>query len=388
LTDLLQLDAWLVEQRTAIDAAIQAIVDRTLRKAPDADHQIVGRVYRSIRAYVRNDGRRLHGATLLLAHAAAGGSERDCAVRAAAAYQLYHHHTLVHDDIYDEDATRRGQATIYRAFANLAAGRGVPDDDIGRTGAVFATSAVRQGAVAACAHGKIVHALAFDALIHAGFPASLTLEVVAALHWHDLDDNAGQLKDVWSEGNGVPDPEACLAIARQKTGELFGRIAHAGAMLAGASVHVREALRDWGVAVGTAYQLQDDLADLVQATEKGQGRGIGTDLRSRKPTFVLSMALRHGELGERIRLERWLSGHDSPSLDEILWLIRRTGAVERCEARIAELVQRARRGIERDRDQLESGARERMAALASYVTSDTYWRRPLGTGQHPLDPAL
>jgi geranylgeranyl diphosphate synthase type I len=267
----------------AVNNEISALLDTNLRQAPARENPGVRRVYDGIYEYLLNSGKRMHAISVILAFRAVGGQQIRQILPVAAGFQLYHYHTLIHDDIYDEDDLRRGLPTFHRAFADWYGSGGASGQGSTKC-RLFLGKEGRAGAVAAFAQGKIVHALALRAIFSARFSAEALNAVVQEVNRHDLTDNAGQLLDVLHEGRLLPEKSECLEIARVKTGRLFAVGVECAARLAAGTESQVKALSGWIEKVATAYQLQDDLSDLDTFSEKGRGRCVGTDLRHIKPT--------------------------------------------------------------------------------------------------------
>lgn len=366
------LDAW----RRTIDGRIDGIITDLERDGPEHDDALMHRVYRWMRHYLDIGGKRIHGLTVVLAHQAclgAGDEPSDDIMRVAAGLQLYHHHTLVHDDIYDEDLARRGWPTSHLAFASLfSADTGEAD----RPAPLFVRDDLRRGAVAAFAYGKICRALAGDILLRSGFPAEARIEAAATLDRHDLYDNAAQLKDVGFEGAAMPSAEACLANVWLKTGRLYEVCAGIGAQLAGASPARRAALETWAGQSGIAYQLTDDLEDLNADSEKGQGRGVGTDLLHRKGTYLYALALTLATGADRALLSTWQSGAETDATaEDVAGILYRCGAVAACRAEVDRCVERAAVALDGVQPAFETGMVKDMLEFSRYGTSPSYWRR-------------
>jgi geranylgeranyl diphosphate synthase type I len=366
---------------TEVNLAIAAFLDAAAPRVPQLEHPAFGRLYRSIYAYLRNGGRRMHAVAMLLAYRATGGDPPSAILPVAVGFQLYHHHTMVHDDIYDEDAARRGSATVHEAFSqwfSCAAPPNSPD-----AGSIFRSPARRRGAIAGWMQGKVVHALAFEAIASAPFPREELFEVTRALNWHDVYDNAGQLADVFHEHSPDLSPERSLGIAELKTGRLFSVCVDAATRLSNATVSQAHALGTWIQNLGVAYQLQDDLEDLEAESEKGRGRGVGTDLRSCKPTLLLALALQEAEPADRALLLDWVQG-SGPTLDvgQFRHVVERTGGLDACRAVVARKVAESSAALRRAEAALPGESIEQMEAFGRYFVSPAYWRRPLPP---PLD---
>ncbi|MCC8245617.1 polyprenyl synthetase family protein [Saccharothrix sp. NEAU-S10] len=192
--------------------------------------------------------------------AEAVGGEASTAVPAAAAVELVHNFTLLHDDVLDGDPTRRHRPTAWRVF-------GVPD-------AVLA--------------GDAMLALAFDVLVADGHPAALA--GVRTLNAAVLDLVDGEQADIAFEGRhdiGVAD---CVAMAERKTAGLLACACALGAMFAGGGPAEVAGLRDFGLRLGLAFQHVDDLLG-IWGDESVTGKPVHGDLRARKKSLPVVAAL-------------------------------------------------------------------------------------------------
>lgn len=359
--------------RRAIDARLSDEISRLEATGPERDHVLIGRVYRWLRHYLDCGGKRFHGQVVMLAYRACGGEDEAGVASVAAALQLYHHHTLVHDDIYDEDVARRGWPASHEAFAQWMGNTGGAG-----SGRVFAGDSIRRGAITAFAYGKICRALTGTMILESPFGSEARLQVMHALDEHDLFDNAAQLKDVYHEGAAIPPADDCLRNAWLKTGRLFELCADAGALLAGGDARMRSALRTWAGQSALAYQLQDDLEDLVPASEKGQGRGIATDLLHCKPTYLYAKAMELAGDDDLNALTRWQKGDKRAlSTHDIIGILERSGAIDATTARVRECVEAARSAVSATESGIDPLHQPALHGLTEYFVSAAYWRRPV-----------
>ena len=368
----------------AVNAAMRSWLDASLAHAPERDHAMLGRLYDSIYAYLANGGRRMHAISLMLAFRAAGGAPVESILPVAVGFQLFHHYTLVHDDIYDEDFARRGSPTLHAAISAWARQSDLHASSQAKGRRVFFDGESRLGAIGALVQGKIVHALGFASVLSAPFPEDRLLAAIRLLNWHDLYDNAGQMTDVFHEGRDVPEPQQCLKIASLKTSHLFETGAECAAVLAGAGKDTTKALVAWASASAVAYQLKDDLEDLEDASEKGLGRGVGADIVAAKPTYVFAEALRTADPRQRRLLLGQGAGDAPVDVRGVIDCIRATGAIERCRERIDELIASGMAALERVYPPIDEECRRALADFSRYFVSDQYWRRPLLPASNPL----
>lgn len=363
--------------RLQVDGRMHGLFEQLIASGPMAADSLVRQIYRWSGHYLHSGGRRMHGVAVCLTYQAFGGQDLESALRVAAAIQLYHHHTMVHDDVYDEDTSRRRWPTTHVAFADCFASR----NESSAPTRLFGSDAARRGAVSAIAYGKIMRALALYGIGTAGFPDSQTLAVSNLLNWHDLFDCAGQMKDVDFESGQLPAAQACLDNAWLKTGRLFEICARIGAILAGATTQQQDAAALWLGNAGLAYQIQDDLEDIVPQSEKGVGRGIGVDLLYCKPTYLYALTRELAQGDDRELLARWEAAPSrrDDGLPAIIAVIERSGARQRVEAKVSVLLDEGQQALA-DAG-MKEGAAARMESFARYFVSTDYWHRALVDGQ-------
>ncbi|MEV8526044.1 MULTISPECIES: family 2 encapsulin nanocompartment cargo protein polyprenyl transferase [unclassified Streptomyces] len=199
---------------------------------------------------------------LVLAGSRALGGEPDIAVRAAAAVELVHNFTLLHDDVIDEDATRRHRPTAWTVF-------GTPD---------------------AIIVGDALHALALRLLADDGHPAAPAASARLAACVIELC--AGQQADCAFEQRGPQDVslDECLGMAMAKTGALLGCACALGALYAGAGEEEVAAMDAFGREAGLAFQLIDDLIG-IWGDPGRTGKPVGADLAAHKKSLPVVAAL-------------------------------------------------------------------------------------------------
>ncbi|MFJ8860033.1 family 2 encapsulin nanocompartment cargo protein polyprenyl transferase [Streptomyces sp. NPDC102451] len=199
---------------------------------------------------------------LVLAAARALGGDPDVAMRAAVAVELAHNFTLLHDDVIDEDTTRRHRPTAWAVF-------GVPD-------AVIA--------------GDAMLSLALRLLADDPHPASAHAAV--RLSTCVIELCAGQQADCALEDRGPDDVtlDECLAMAMAKTGALLGCACALGALYAGAGERAVRAMDGFGREAGLAFQLIDDLIGIWGDTAR-TGKPVGADLTAHKKSLPVVAAL-------------------------------------------------------------------------------------------------
>ena len=239
-------------------------------------------------------GKRIRPALLLLSAQACGADQRERGVTLAAAAEMMHAASLLHDDIVDHAATRRGRPS---AMARWGSNVSVLVGD-------FLFSRAIQSLVED-PNRRILRAFA-DAVV-----AMSEAEVLQLHLLHDL-------------GIGEAD---YLKIITGKTAALMSAACRAGALMADAPDAVVEALAAFGLYLGIGFQLVDDALDYV-AREERLGKPVGSDFREGKVTYPVIQVVRRAAPEDRLILER-LAASESPSEDDLAAL---RGLVERYEA--------------------------------------------------------
>ncbi|MFD9128449.1 family 2 encapsulin nanocompartment cargo protein polyprenyl transferase [Kitasatospora sp. NPDC059571] len=225
-------------------------------------------------------GKAIRPALVFAATQAAGGTPA-VAVRAAAAVELVHNFTLLHDDVIDRDRTRRHRPTAWRVF--------------GTTEAILA--------------GDAMHSLALRVLAEDAHPAAPS--AVRRLADCVVELCAGQQADCAFEQRSDVTLAECLAMAEGKTGALLGAACAIGALYAGAGEAAADVLDAFGREIGLAFQLIDDLIG-IWGDPTVTGKPVGADLAARKKSLPVVYALSSGtaaaaELAALYRLDRPLN---------------------------------------------------------------------------------
>jgi octaprenyl-diphosphate synthase len=260
----------------------------------------------------RSGGKRLRPALHLLA-ARLCGYQGPSAVRLGAVLELIHTATLVHDDVIDEADTRRGQPSANSQWGNS------------------------------------LTVLAGDWLYMEAFRLALAernvriLDILIELTQLMVE---GELLQLSYLGQLTDEAEA-LDLSRRKTACLFGTCMRLGALLGKRSQEEEEQLASYGLNLGMAFQIIDDLLDFV-GTPEHLGKPVVSDLREGKVTLPLVYALEAAPDKRRVRVETVLQekGFVTVAPDEIVALVRESGAVERTRAQARKFVEVALKCLE------------------------------------------
>lgn len=269
----------------------------------------------AVYSYVHRAGKRLRPAVLLLACGAVGGNEKE-AIPAAAAVEMFHTWTLVHDDLIDNDEKRRGGDTVHAQCSKIAKEEMSYTDgqakDYGRDVAVLAGD-VQQGWSVS---------LLCDCSLKGKVKPEVTLTLVHMLESYVLNTLvSGETLDILFARQPVESfkPEQIIDMLWRKTGALYEYCAKAGAMIGldttDASDEKVVGLSNFTSRCGTAFQLQDDILGIV-GDEKQLGKPVGSDIREGKRTTVIYFAFKNASPPQKERLSSVL-GNQTATEDEI-----------------------------------------------------------------------
>ncbi|GAA3751939.1 polyprenyl synthetase family protein [Micromonospora maritima] len=277
---------------------------------------------------------------------------------ALSALELLHTFALVHDDVMDASDTRRGLPTAHRAAAarHRAAGHaGDPD---------------RYGEAVAVLIGDLCMVWADRLMAHAALPAERLLDVRRCYDQMRVETVAGQFLDVLGEHDAANwSVDRALRVARYKTASYtVQRPLLFGACLAGADADgpLIAAYTRYGLAVGEAFQLRDDLLG-VYGDPETTGKPAGDDLRTGKPTALLMLARQLADPAQRRALDRAGTVTGDREVARLADLVRDTGAAARVERMIAERVTEALSAL--DTAPIDETARTALTGLATAATA-------------------
>ncbi|MFD4546215.1 family 2 encapsulin nanocompartment cargo protein polyprenyl transferase [Streptomyces sp. NPDC058466] len=334
-------------EAAAILECVRASVDPELRRAIDSLPGSMRRIALYHFGWEHADGTPAAGnagkairPALVLTAAGALGGEHATAVRAAAAVELIHNFSLLHDDVMDRDTTRRHRPTAWTVF--------------GDADAILA--------------GDALQALAQRLLAEDPHPASSA--AAARLASCVVELCAGQHADTSMEkrGPGEVTLDECLAMAEAKTGALLGCACALGALYAGADEEDVEALDAFGREAGLAFQLIDDVIG-IWGDPSRTGKPVGADLIARKKSLPVVAALASGtpaatELAELYGVP--YEKGDTGELERTVLAVERAGGRDWAQVQAADRMARAMHELARAVPDPEAAGG--LLALAEFVT--------------------
>jgi geranylgeranyl diphosphate synthase, type I len=253
----------------------------------------------AVTCYFESGGKRLRPAVLLFCVGAVGGDENK-AVCAAAATEIFHTWTLVHDDIIDRDPLRRGAPTVHERFYRKPSTRALFEPE---------AEARHYGVSVAVLAGDVQHgwgiSLMTELTSRYGLDAKVTLMLINTLDTRVLCTLVdGEMLDVQYSRMPIEQllPEQIEAMLWKKTGALYEFCGEAGATIGLNTPDLKHpyarALGQFCSTCGTAFQLQDDILGII-GDEKLLGKPVGSDIREGKRTLIVCHAYENASEKER-----------------------------------------------------------------------------------------
>jgi octaprenyl-diphosphate synthase len=289
-------------------------VDALIGARLESDVELVRQVATYI---IGSGGKRLRPALLLLAAGAAGykpGPAGDMRFQLAAVVEFIHTATLLHDDVVDESDLRRGRQTANAAFGNAAS----------------------------VLVGDFLYSRAFQMMVEAD-----DMRVMRVLADATNTIAGGEVLQLMGSHDPEVDEKRYLEVIRRKTAKLFEASARLGGVLAKSPAAVEEGLAHYGMHVGTAFQLIDDVLD-YSGDASTIGKSLGDDLAEGKPTLPLIYALRAGSAQQAALVRRAIVDGGRDDFAEVLAAIKDCGALDysrEAAQREAESAKRAIQGL-------------------------------------------
>jgi len=287
----------------ALIAADMAEVDRVIAQRLDSGVPFVGTVSQYI---ITAGGKRIRPALLLLMTGAIGytGAQRH---NLAAVVEFIHTATLLHDDVVDESTLRRGRPTANESFGNPAS----------------------------VLVGDFLYSRAFQMMVDSG-----DMRVMEVLAEATNVIAEGEVLQLMNMHDASLDEAGYLRVIRSKTAKLFEASTRLAAILAKSSSQVEAACADYGQALGTAFQVIDDVLD-YDGDASELGKNLGDDLREGKNTLPLIIAMQRGTPEQRKTIQLAIENGEMDALNEIVDIVRATGALEATRVAASDEAERA-----------------------------------------------
>ena len=292
----------------ALAATDMSAVDDLIRRRLASDVALVNQIGEHI---VAAGGKRLRPMLLLLAARALGHQGKD-AHQLAAVIEFIHTATLLHDDVVDESELRRGRSTANALWGNAPS------------------------------------VLVGDFLYSRSFQLMVELDRIEVMRILADTTNAiaeGEVLQLLHVRNPDVDEAAYLRVIERKTAVLFAAATRLGALLAGADTATQQALHDYGLNLGYAFQIADDVLD-YSADEAALGKHLGDDLAEGKMTLPLIHAMARCDAATRVQLRNIVKHGDIDALPEVVAAIRAQCSLDYSRSRANGYAEAAERALD------------------------------------------
>jgi octaprenyl-diphosphate synthase len=265
-------------------------VDAVIRKSLHSEVVLINQVADYI---INSGGKRLRPALVLLSAGVFGKIETRHH-ELAAVVEFIHTATLLHDDVVDESALRRGRATANTLFGNAAS----------------------------VLVGDFVYSRAFQMMV--GVQNMRVMDILAEATNIIAEGEVLQLLNI--NDADISDDDY-LRVIHYKTAKLFEAATRLGAVICQASTEDENAMAEYGMRLGTAFQLIDDVLDLSGNSED-IGKNLGDDIAEGKPTLPLLYAMRHGDAKQSQLIRHAIEQGGLEDFSAIIQAVEETGALE------------------------------------------------------------
>ena len=299
-------------------------VDQVIAQRLASGVPLVGQVSKYI---ISAGGKRLRPALLLMVCGALGfkGAQR---FNLAAVVEFIHTATLLHDDVVDDSSMRRGNATANETFGNPAS----------------------------VLVGDFLYSRAFQMMVDA---QSMRVMEVLADATNIIAE--GEVMQLMNMHNAALDEAGYLQVIRSKTAKLFEASARVGALLAQASPQLEADCAEYGQALGTAFQVIDDVLDYT-GDSSVMGKNLGDDLREGKNTLPLIAAMQRGTDAQRQLIQSAIETGDLNQIEQVVAIVVNSGALDAARQAAASEARRAMAAAQRLPDNEYSRALVQLAA--------------------------
>lgn len=307
-------------------------VDAVIRDRLHSDVALVKQVAEYI---IQGGGKRLRPALVLLAAGAIGyqGSRHH---ELAAIIEFIHTATLLHDDVVDESSMRRGRETANALFGNAAS----------------------------VLVGDFLYSRAFQMMVDVG-----DMRVMQILSKATNVVAEGEVLQLMNCNSADVDEARYLQVIRFKTAKLFEASARLGVIIGGGSAKTERCMAEYGMRLGTAFQLTDDALD-YSGSEDETGKHLGDDLAEGKPTLPLIYIMQHGTPEQAACVRQAIENGGRDDFPRVQMAIRETGALDYALQRGALEAELAKKAID---DILPASAyKDSLLELASFAAARSF----------------
>lgn len=281
-------------------------------------------------------------------------------LKASLSIELLEAYLLMHDDIMDDDALRRGKPSTWKTFETIHKQK------------KWSGSARKFGETTAIIAGDICCSLATEAIAKTNFPAELKIKAIQALNRINVNTGYGQALDVISEVKEGINESDIMLVHKLKTSKytVEGPL-HIGAILGGASEKDLQVLSNYGIPVGQAFQIQDDILGMFGDEEK-LGKPADSDLKEGKKTLLILEALKNGskEQKEKIIMALGNKNASKEMVEQVRQVIKETGSLDYSKKLAKKLAKKGKKVMQESN--FKNEGKEFLIGMADFLINREY----------------
>ena len=317
-------------------------------------------VVANAKEYTLRGGKRLRPIFCIYGYKCLSDTNSEAIIEAAISLELMQSSLLVHDDIMDEDELRRGKQTFHIVCKAMC------ERQFGKN------KSHRFGENIAIVAGDLLEAYGEEVLAKSSFKSEYVKKALAKYAEIVKNVGYGQILDITAERKGSFTEDEILTIHKLKTASytIEGPL-HIGALLAGAKEADLQILSDYGIPLGLAFQIQDDILGLFGSEEK-MGKPVGSDIREGKKTLLILHALERCTEDEKEFIAKAL-GNERVTVEEIdavRDIVRKTGSLDYSKKLVGEMTDKAVQAIKPSDFRTE--AKDSLINIADFIGNREY----------------
>ena len=349
----------LAQYQEQINARLALFFDAKIEEAAGISKH-TREVVVSAKEYTLRGGKRLRPIFCIYGYKCLSAENDEAIFDAAISLELMQSYLLIHDDIMDEDELRRGKATFHILCKELC------EHQFGRN------KAHKYGENIAIVGGDLLESYGVEVLATSSFKSEYVQKALATYAKIVKNVGYGQILDLTAERKGSFSEDEILTIHHLKTASytIEGPL-HIGALLAGATESDLKVLSDYGIPLGLAFQIQDDILGLF-GSEAKTGKPVGSDIREGKKTLLILHALERCSEAEKADILTAL-GNEAVSdekIETVRAIVRATGSLEYSRTLVRELTEKAVATI--SVSGFRNEAKEFLEAIADFIGKREY----------------
>ncbi len=343
--------------RNEIDEELEKDLERAKKEAKNIDRE-GERVIEYLEDYTLRGGKRIRPGLIVAGCKAVSDKNHEDIIKASIAAEHLQSYLIIQDDIYDEDDLRRGKATVHKMYEKHH------EKELGEG------NKQKFGRDLATITGDVAASLATHKLIKSNFDKETRLRAIEKLEKSNRETNYGQALDIKTNNTKLENVEEEDIITVHKTKTARYTIAYPldlGWILGNGDKEQRELLKNYGMKIGVAFQLYDDMLGLYGTKEK-LGKPVDSDLKEGKKTLLMIKAYENGDEEQREKIKQALGNKNitKKQVEEVRKIVKETGSYKYSREKCEELIKEGKSVIE-DTEKIDKEIKNFLLGIADYI---------------------